>query len=141
MFTPQTSLTRDLIFKFHIREEKYLKTGGDYFMTKIFVGSLPYSMTNQGLSELFESFGKVASATVIMDKFTNQSRGFGFVEMPNDEEAQKAISELNDYEVDGRKLMVSVAKPREDRPRNDNFRNDGPRSGFGGGFDRNRGRR
>ncbi|MFH0936841.1 MAG: RNA-binding protein [Candidatus Daviesbacteria bacterium] len=112
-------------------------------MTKIFVGSLPFSMTNQGLQSLFESFGKVTSASVIMDKFTGQSRGFGFVEMDNDEEAQKAITELNGYQVEGRSIAVSVARPREDRP------SGGFQSGSGGGFrrddrggfDRNRSRR
>jgi len=104
-------------------------------MTKIFVGNLPYSMQNQELSELFASFGKVSTATVIMDKFTGQSRGFGFVEMENDEEAQKAISELNGYKVGDRELAVSVARPREDRPAGGGFGRDNNR----GGFDRNRG--
>ena len=90
-------------------------------MTKIFVGSLPYSTTNQELQAMFESFGQVLSATVVMDKFTGQSRGFGFVEMQNDEEANKATQELNGKsEVNGqdigRSLAVSVARPREERP-------------------------
>lgn len=107
-------------------------------MTKIFVGSLPYTTTDQGLRELFSSFGQVASATVIMDKFTGRSRGFGFVEMPNDEEAQKAIRELNGYQMDGRPLAVSVAKPREERPQSGGynqggFRRDDRRGDFRGG--------
>lgn len=104
-------------------------------MTKIFVGSLPYTMQNQELSELFASFGKVSTATVIMDKFTGQSRGFGFVEMESDEEAQKAISELNGYKVGDRELACSVARPREERPAGGGFGRDNNR----GGFDRNRG--
>lgn len=96
-------------------------------MTKLFVGSLPYTTTSQQLNELFASFGQIATATVVTDKFTGQSRGFGFVEMESDEEAQKAIQELNGYEMGGRKLVVSVARPKEDRPQGDR-----------GGFDRNR---
>ncbi len=104
-------------------------------MTKIFVGSLPYTMQNQELNELFASFGKVSTATVIMDKFTGQSRGFGFVEMESDEEAQKAITELNGYKVGDRELACSVARPREERPAGGGFGRDNNR----GGFDRNRG--
>lgn len=113
-------------------------------MTKIFVGSLPYSTTSQELQELFEKFGQVASATVVMDKFTGQSRGFGFVEMSNDDEANKAIQELNGSDMNGRSLAVSVARPREERPRQD-FRRDGGgyqgRGGQGGGYDKHGGNR
>lgn len=94
-------------------------------MTRIFVGSLPYSTTSDQLSQLFASFGKVSNASVITDKFTGRSRGFGFVEMDNDEEAQKAITELNGYQMEGRALAVSVAKPREERPAQDSFRGGG----------------
>lgn len=97
-------------------------------MTKLFVGGLTYAKTSADLQTMFEAFGAVQSAQVIMDKFTNQSKGFGFVEMTNDDEAQAAIKALDGTEQDGRRLGVSVAKPREDRPRN---------GGFGGG-DRNR---
>lgn len=87
-------------------------------MTKLFVGGLSYSKTNQDLQAMFEAFGQVQSAQIIMDKFTNQSKGFGFVEMVNDEEAQAAIKGLDGTDVDGRRLGVSVAKPREERPSN-----------------------
>lgn len=100
-------------------------------MTKLFVGNLPYTTTSQDLNDLFAPLGAVVSATVITDRFTGQSRGFGFVEMSNDDEAQKAIQELNDKDINGRKLVVSVAKPREERS---------DRGGSGGGFNRDRNR-
>ena len=100
-------------------------------MTKLFVGGLPYSIDSQKLQELFAEFGQVFSANVIMDKFTNQSKGFGFVEM-DDVAAQEAIKKLDGSDLEGRRLGVSVAKPREERPRNDN-RGGG---GFSGGNDR-----
>lgn len=108
----------------------------------MFVGGLPYSVNSQRLEEIFAAFGQVVSAQVISDKFTNQSKGFGFVEMNNDDEAQNAIKELNDSEVDGRRINVSVARPREERPSGGGFGGDrgGNRGGggFGGGRD-NRG--
>lgn len=81
-------------------------------MTKLFVGGVPYSITTQQLEELFTKYGTVASAQIINDKYTGQSKGFAFIEMPNDSEAQKAIKELDGYSLDGRKLGVSVARPR-----------------------------
>jgi len=84
---------------------------------KIYVGGLPYSVTDDELEKLFSAHGAVESAKVIMDKYTNRSRGFGFVEMSSDEEAQAAIDNLNGSELGGRNLTVNVAKPREDRPR------------------------
>ena len=101
-------------------------------MTKLFVGGLSYSTNNQSLNDLFSKYGQVTSATVITDKYTNQSKGFGFVEMVNDTEAQKAIKELDGSDYEGRKLGVSVARPREDRPqsnsgyngRQENYRSD-----------------
>src|SRR5256712_12255568 len=103
--------------------------------TKLYVGGLPYSVTEQQLNELFAQQGTVSSAKVITDKFTGQSRGFGFVEMSTTEEAQKAISTLNGTQLDGRSLTVNEAKPQEPRT------GGGGRGGFGGG-DRggNRGR-
>jgi cold-inducible RNA-binding protein len=94
-------------------------------MTKLFVGGLTYAKTSQDLQAMFEEFGQVQSAQVIVDKYSNQSKGFGFVEMTNDEEAQNAIKALDGKDVDGRKLGVSVAKPREERS-----------GGGGGGFNR-----
>ena len=101
-------------------------------MTKLFVGGLPYSIDNNKLNEMLATFGEVVSAIVIMDKFTNQSKGFGFVEMTSDTDAQKAISALDGTDFEGRRLGVSVAKPREDKPRDGGFS-----SGNRGGFNNN----
>lgn len=108
-------------------------------MTKLFVGGLPYAYNDQKLNELFAQFGQVASASVITDKFTNQSKGFGFVEMADDSAAQEAIKQLDGSDLDGRKLGVSVARPREERPRTGGFnqdRRDFNRRDNGRGFDR-----
>jgi RNA recognition motif-containing protein len=80
--------------------------------TKIFVGSLPWSVTDQKLKETFEHHGSVLSAKVIMDQITNKSRGFGFVEMENPTDATKAMKALNDSEIDGRNIVVNEAKAR-----------------------------
>ncbi len=96
--------------------------------SKIYVGGLPYAATEQQLSDLFAQHGTVASARVITDKFTGQSRGFGFVEMSTDEEAQKAIGALNGTQMDGRTLTVNEARPQEPRSGGG-----GGRGGFGGG--------
>ena len=107
-------------------------------MTKLFVGGLPYSVNDQELKDMFLGFGTVLSAVVIMDKFSGQSKGFGFVEMEDDQAAQTAIRELNDSDMGGRKIAVSVARPREERPRDGGF-NRGGGGGFSrGGFDRDR---
>ncbi len=97
----------------------------------IFVGSIPFKLQEEELKELFEEFGEVSSIKVITDKFTGRSRGFGFIEMPNEEEATRAIEELNGTEVLGRAIVVNKA---EDRSNN-------RRGGGGGGFrrDNNRG--
>lgn len=83
--------------------------------TKLYVGSLPYSTTEQQLSELFAQYGTVQSAKVITDRYTGQSRGFGFVEMSTGEEAQKAIAALNGSQMGGRTLVVNEARPQEKR--------------------------
>ena len=83
--------------------------------SKIYVGGLPYSVTEGRLQELFATHGTVQSANVISDKFTGQSRGFGFVEMSSGDEAQKAISALNGTQFDGRTLVVNEAKPMAKR--------------------------
>jgi RNA recognition motif-containing protein len=83
--------------------------------TKLYVGGLPYSTTEQQLNELFSQHGSVTSAKVITDRYTGQSRGFGFVEMATSEEAQKAISALNGTQMDGRTLTVNEARPQEKR--------------------------
>src|SRR5205814_5744521 len=83
---------------------------------KLYVGGLPYSVTEGRLEEIFTEYGAVTSARVISDKFTGQSRGFGFVEMNSSEDAQKAIDALNGTQLDGRTLVVSEARPQERRP-------------------------
>ncbi|MBF6628567.1 MAG: RNA-binding protein [Proteiniphilum sp.] len=95
----------------------------------IFVAGLSYQITDADLKELFEEYGEVSSAKIITDRDSHRSKGYGFVEMSNDEEGQHAIEELNDAEYDGRTLSVSVARPRTegDRPRNNN-------RGGGGGY-------
>lgn len=86
--------------------------------TKLYVGGLSYSLDDNQLRELFETVGKVESAQVIVDRYSNQSKGFGFVEMSTEEEAQTAIKDLNGKEVGGRAIMVNAARPREERPSN-----------------------
>ncbi len=81
----------------------------------IFVSNLSFNVRDEDLHEYFAEYGEVASAKVIMDKFTNRSRGFAFVEMPDEEAAKKAIQELDGATVDGRTIGVAVAKPREER--------------------------
>lgn len=98
----------------------------------IFVGNLPYAATDSDLRKAFEAYGQVSSASVIVDKFTGKSRGFGFIEMPNAEQGQAAIAALNDQELHGRPMRVNEAKPREDRPP----RREGGGGGYGGGRDR-----
>jgi RNA recognition motif-containing protein len=102
----------------------------------IFVAGLSYQITDADLKELFEEYGEVSSAKIITDRESRRSKGYGFVEMSNDEEGQRAIEELNDAEYDGRTLSVSVARPRVEGER-------APRSNSrgGGGYgnrDRNR---
>lgn len=79
------------------------------------MGSLPWALDDQKLNDLFSQFGKVVSAVVLKDKMTGRSRGFGFVEMENDNEAQEAIDKLNGSDMEGRKIVVNEARPREDR--------------------------
>ena len=83
---------------------------------KLYVGNLSYSVTSATLEQMFSEFGTVRSAEVIQDRESGRSKGFGFVEMPNDAEGQAAIKALNEMETGGRKMMVNVAKPKEDRP-------------------------
>ncbi|HUC81496.1 MAG TPA: RNA-binding protein [Flavisolibacter sp.] len=101
----------------------------------IYVSNLSFNIQDEDLREFFTPYGEVTSAKVINDKFTGKSRGFGFVEMSDDEAAGKAIQELNDATVDGRNIKVMEAKPKEDRPARSNggFRGNG-----GGGFNKNR---
>jgi RNA recognition motif-containing protein len=96
----------------------------------IYVSNLSFNVQDEDLREFFTEYGEVTSAKVITDKFTGKSRGFGFVEMPDNEAAQKAISELDNGIVEGRTIRVMEAKPKEERP---------ARSNNGGGFQRNNG--
>ena len=98
--------------------------------TKLFVGNLSFNTTEGDILDLFKQAGNVSSCELIMDKFTGKSRGFAFVQMGTQEEATKAIADLNGKELDGRALTVNEAKPREDRPRGDFG---GGRGGSGGG--------
>lgn len=98
-------------------------------MTKLFVGGVPYSMSNEQLGEMFAKFGTVQSAKIITDNFSGNSKGFAFVEMSTDSEAREAIKNLDGFAIEGRKIGVSVAKPREDN-RNKSFsRGNSGRSG------------
>jgi cold-inducible RNA-binding protein len=85
--------------------------------TKLFVGSLPWAVDDAQLQQLFADFGQVLSAKVIVDRDTNRSKGYGFVEFENDDEAKAAIDKLNGSDVQGRAIVVNEARPREERPR------------------------
>src|SRR5271167_4233468 len=98
--------------------------------TKLYVGNLAYSVTNEDLEGMFSQAGKVDSAVVVVDKFSGQSRGFGFVEMADSNDAARAIEEFNDTELKGRNIRVNEARPREG--------GGGPRGGGGGGGGRDR---
>ena len=93
-------------------------------LINIYVGNISYQASDDDLLEVFEAIGSVDSASIIFDRYSGRSKGFGFVEMPNDEEATRAIEELDGKELLGRPLKVNQARPREDRPR---------RGGGGGG--------
>ena len=103
--------------------------------TRLFVGNLSFNTTEGDILDLFKQAGNVTTCNLIVDKFTNKSRGFGFVEMSSQEEATKAIADINGKELDGRALTVNEAKPREERPRGDFG------GGGGGRRDDNRSRR
>ncbi|MBN1986977.1 MAG: RNA-binding protein [Prolixibacteraceae bacterium] len=98
----------------------------------IYVSNLSYNTTSESLKELFAEYGEATSANVITDKYTGSSRGFGFVEMTDDAEGQKAIDELNDTEFEGKTIVVNVARPRTER-------NSGPQNNRGGsGYNKRR---
>ena len=101
--------------------------------TKLFVGGISWNTRDETLKAHFEKVGMVVSATVIFDRVTKKSKGFGFVEMSTEEEAKRAVTELNNSELDGRNILVSEARPQE--PRSDN--RGGDRGGDRGGFRRN----
>jgi RNA recognition motif-containing protein len=89
--------------------------------TKLFVGSLPWALNDQSLEDLFKEFGAVTSAKVIMDRESGRSKGFGFVEFDDDDAAKAAIDKMNNSEVQGRTIVVSVARPLEPRPPRPDF--------------------
>ena len=93
----------------------------------IYVGNISYKSTEDDLGNLFAEYGDVTSVKIIQDKFTGRSKGFGFVEMPNDDHAREAIADLNDNDLDGRTIVVKKAEPRENR-------GGGGRGGRGGGY-------
>ncbi len=97
---------------------------------KLYVGNLSFRVTSEDLQDHFSTAGEVQSANVVMDRETNRSRGFGFVEMASEDDANNAIAQFNGAEYDGRNLVVNEARPREDRPRG---------GGGGGGFRGNSG--
>jgi len=83
---------------------------------KVYVGNLPFTVGSEKLKELFASYGEIEEATVISDKFSGRSKGFGFITFKDEESAKKAISEMNDKEIEGRNLKVNEARPMEERP-------------------------
>lgn len=85
----------------------------NFLKMNIYVGNLSWNLKDQDLADLFTPYGEVASGKIVMDKFTQRSKGFGFVDMPNDEQAQAAIAQLNGSEVDGRNLVVNESRPKE----------------------------
>ena len=110
---------------------------------KLYVGNLPFSVDDEGLRKLCESHGEIEECTVIKDKFSGRSKGFGFVTFKNDDDAKKAIDGLNDKEIEGRNLKVNEAKPIDPnapRPQRRSFGGDrrGPRRDFNGGGNRRR---
>ena len=88
----------------------------------IYVGNLSWNLSDQELENLFSEFGEISSAKIVLDKFSNRSKGFGFVEMSNDDDAQKAIDMFNGQEIDGRKLTVNEARPMQPREDRGGFR-------------------
>lgn len=107
-----------------------------YMAKKLYVGNLSWNTTDDSLRDTFAQAGAVESAMVIKDKMSGRSKGFGFVEMASEEDAQKAIDMFNGKELDGRAVVVNEARPMEERPRRDGGR--GGRGGFGGGERRQR---
>ena len=97
---------------------------------RLYVGNLPYTITKARLEEVFSPFGALTECSVISDKFSGRSKGFGFVEFESDDSAKQAIEKLNGTDLDGRNIIVNEARPKEERPMGDRG---GSRGGFGGG--------
>ena len=116
-------------------------------MKNIYVGNLPFETTQSQLEELFAPFGQIQSARIVMDRETGRSRGFAFVQMAQDSDAEQAISALNEKDFNGKRLRINEARPREERPRSGGGFGGGrggfggPRGGNGGGYNRDRGSR
>ena len=102
----------------------------------IYVANIPFKASEQELKGLFEEYGEVSSAKIIMDKVTQRSRGFGFIEMPDDASARQAITSLNGFDFLGKTLVVNEARPRTDAPRSGGGGGGYNRGGGGGGFNR-----
>ncbi|MES2648645.1 MAG: RNA-binding protein [Bacteroidota bacterium] len=102
----------------------------------LYIGNLSWSISEPELQQTFEAFGEVSSCKIVKDKMTNRSKGFAFVEMPNDDEANAAISALNGKDVKGRNISVNEARPREERPQGGSGGGGGYRGGSGGGGNR-----
>src|SRR5215203_934482 len=100
----------------------------------IYVGNLSWGLKDQDLANMFTPYGEVASAKIVMDKFTQRSKGFGFVEMPNDEQAQAAIAQLNGSEIEGRNLVVNESRPKEEGSGGGGFKKRSFGGGGGGGY-------
>ena len=100
----------------------------------IYVGNLSWNLKDQDLSNLFATHGEVSSAKIVTDKFTNRSKGFGFVEMPNDDQAQAAIAALNGTEVDGRNIVVNESRPKPEGGGGGGFKKRSFGNGGGGGY-------
>ena len=100
----------------------------------IYVGNLSWNLKDQDLSNLFASHGEVVSAKIVTDKFTGRSKGFGFVEMPNDDQAQAAITALNGTDVDGRSIVVNESRPKQEGGGGGGFKKRSFGGGGGGGF-------
>lgn len=96
---------------------------------RLFIGGLPYATTEDELREMFAKIGPVSTCTIIIDKFTGRSKGFGFIEFENDADADKAVKELNGIDMGGRKIVVNEARPMEDRPPRRDFHGGGGHGG------------
>lgn len=103
-------------------------------MTKLYIGNLPYTTTEDDLKALFAAYGNILSATLITDRDSGRSKGFGFIELEDDAKAQEAVTALDKSAMGDRTIFVSVARPREERPQGGGF-GGGNRGGFGGGRD------
>jgi cold-inducible RNA-binding protein len=122
------------------RHAQFVSARGRTAEMRIYVGGISYSTNTDGLRRLFEQCGTVSDATIVEDKYSGQSKGFGFVEMPNNDEANAAIAKFNGYNLDGRSLTVNEARPREERG-GGGYGGGGGRSGGGyGGGNRGGGR-